>query len=404
MKRLAVVLAWRNVSRNKRRSGIAAAAVAFAVFFSVTLRSLQLGVYGHMITTVVGGVLGYVEVQQEGYWPLQNMDQSMPEDLEWLSRVRAHDEVAKAAPRLSGFTWISSTQGGSVAQLVGADWEAEGIAEWNKRLVSGSLSPEPNGIWLGEGLAKMLRVKLHDTVVALSQGYQGALANDVFPVAGILVFGNPELDKRIAVVSLPEAQSFFGAYGQWTGVVLTPKNPTKHKRMAQEVSKSLPKKGAVWQTWEERMPELDQAIEADSTGGIVVLFVLYVVIGFGLLGTMIMMAEERRREFSIQIALGVKRKLLALIVVLEAAFLALLGSLAGGGIARLLVEYMHRHPLRLQGELAHAIEEQGWAPVLPPSMDPAIAWTHIGIILALTLALSLWPVRVIYTSPTVYRG
>ncbi|MDO7651891.1 MAG: hypothetical protein MUQ38_00575, partial [Schleiferiaceae bacterium] len=60
MSGLVVRMAWRNLGRNRRRSAITGAAVAFALFFAIMIRSMQLGIYSHMIDTVVGGMAGYV--------------------------------------------------------------------------------------------------------------------------------------------------------------------------------------------------------------------------------------------------------------------------------------------------------------------------------------------------------
>ena len=151
------------------------------------------------------------------------------------------------------------------------------------------------------------------------------------------------------------------------------------------------------------MPELQQAIQADSAGGIVILMILYVVISFGLLGTMIMLANERQREFTMQIALGVKRRVLAGMVLTEALLMGLLGAAVGTPMGRSVVYYFHVRPLRLLGEIAQAMEQQGWEPVLPPSMDWSITWTHASIVLVLTLIASLWPMYVVYKSPAIHR-
>lgn len=151
------------------------------------------------------------------------------------------------------------------------------------------------------------------------------------------------------------------------------------------------------------MPELQQAIQADSAGGIVILGILYVVISFGLLGTMIMLANERKREFTMQIALGVKRRVLALMVLTEALLLGLVGAIVGALMGRSIVYYFHRNPLRLLGEIADAMEQQGWEPVLPPSLDWSITATHGGIVVFITLLASLWPIYSVYKSPAIQR-
>jgi hypothetical protein len=59
--------------------------------------------------------------------------------------------------------------------------------------------------------------------------------------------------------------------------------------------------------------------------------------------------------------------------------------------------------LRLLGDMADAMEQQGWEPVLPPSMDWSITWTHASIVLVLTLIASMWPMYVVYKSPAIHR-
>jgi len=151
------------------------------------------------------------------------------------------------------------------------------------------------------------------------------------------------------------------------------------------------------------MPEIKQIIQADSAGGVVVLFILYTVISFGLLGTMIMLASERRREFTMQIALGVKRSVLAKVVLIEALLVGALGSVFGIIMGRSLAYYLHLNPPRLIGDAALAMENMGWEPVLPPSLDWSITFTHTTIVICIVLLVSLWPVLTVYKSSAINR-
>ena len=323
-------MAWRNLGRNRRRSAITAAAVAFALFFAILIRSLQLGIYGHMIHTVVGGMAGYVQVADSTYWPSQNLDVAMAEDPRWLEAVTADPDVASATPRLAGFTLLSHEKESAVAQWTGVDFAREDPGFWETRLIDGRFDNAskdgPYPVWLGRYLAESLDAQIGDTLVGMGQGYQGSMASDLMLVAGTLRLGNPELEKRVAVMRLEDAQAYSGAYGMWGTVMITPKNPGESFRAAASLSQQHPMEYASWTSWEERMPELQQAIQADSAGGIVILFILYVVISFGLLGTMIMLANERQREFTMQIALGVKRPVLAGMVFTEALLMGVLGA------------------------------------------------------------------------------
>ncbi|MGA1380828.1 MAG: ABC transporter permease [Schleiferiaceae bacterium] len=401
--RLALRLAWRNLGRNRRRSLITGAAIAFALFFAVIMRSLQLGVYNHMVATVVGSMSGYVQVSDTAYWPSQNLDYAMFEDPEWLDGLRANSDVASANPRLQGFSLVTAGERSGVAQWIGLSPEEAEAPQWQARLASGSWNAAPGSVWLGKRRAEQLRGAVGDSVVVLGQGYQGSMAGAAWVVAGTLNLGNPELEKRSAVLTLADAQDFSGAYGMWSYVQVTPRRVELSADPTAELAAKHPLEGAHFLGWQTRMPELIQAIQADSAGGKVILFILYVVIGFGLLGTMIMLANERQREFAMQLAMGMRRGILAGTVFIEVLLLSLSGAVAGGILGRVAVLILDRYPLRLQGDVAAAMEQQGWEPILPPSLDPAITLTHAGIIVLIALLAAAWPLRTVFKTSPVHR-
>ncbi|MFM6960735.1 MAG: ABC transporter permease [Schleiferiaceae bacterium] len=401
--RLALRLAWRNLGRNRRRSLITGAAIAFALFFAVILRSLQLGVYNHMVATVVGSMSGYVQVSDTAYWPSQNLDYALYEDPAWLEELRADGDVASAYPRLQGFSLVTLGEQSGVAQWIGISSEEAEAPLWKARLASGSWNPAPGSVWLGRRLAEQLRAAVGDTVVAMGQGFQGSMAGASWVVAGTLNMGNPELEKRSAVLGLADAQEFAGAYGMWSYVQVTPRRTELSHDPTAELGARHPLDGARFLGWQTRMPELIQAIQADSSGGRVILFILYVVIGFGLLGTMIMLANERQREFAMQLAMGMRRGLLAGIVFVEVLILSLTGAAVCAALGRVAVLILDRFPLRLQGDVAAAMEQQGWEPILPPSLDGSITLTHAGIIVLIALLAAAWPLRTVFKTSPVQR-
>jgi ABC-type lipoprotein release transport system permease subunit len=400
---LALRLAWRNLGRNRRRSLITGAAIAFALFFAVILRSLQLGVYNHMVATVVGSMSGYVQVSDTAYWPSQNLDYALYEDPAWLEKLRADGDVASAYPRLQGFSLVTLGEQSGVAQWIGISSEEAEAPLWKARLASGSWTPAPGSVWLGRRLAEQLRAAVGDTVVAMGQGFQGSMAGASWVVAGTLNMGNPELEKRSAILGLADAQEFAGAYGMWSYVQVTPRRTELSHDPTAELGARHPLDGARFLGWQTRMPELIQAIQADSSGGRVILFILYVVIGFGLLGTMIMLANERQREFAMQLAMGMRRGLLAGIVFVEVLILSLTGAAVGAALGRVAVLILDRFPLRLQGDVAAAMEQQGWEPILPPSLDGSITLTHAGIIVLIALLAAAWPLRTVFKTSPVQR-
>ena len=89
-------------------------------------------------------------------------------------------------------------------------------------------------------------------------------------------------------------------------------SPNKVKSIAQYLGD-----GYEVMTWKQMIPELDQLFQAKMAQNVIMSGVLYLVIAFGIFGTILMMLNERLHEFGILIAIGMKKSLLAGVVVME---------------------------------------------------------------------------------------
>jgi ABC-type lipoprotein release transport system permease subunit len=153
-------------------------------------------------------------------------------------------------------------------------------------------------------------------------------------------------------------------------------------------------------SWEEMLPEIVQSIEADNASGIIMLLVIYMVIGFGILGTVLMMTMERTHEFGMMLAIGMKRGRLRMVAILESLMLTFLGVLAGVALGIPVLVYLYFHPIRLTGQVREMMLSYGWEPVLPFSLDPTIFLWQALTVLVIALAASTYPVwRISHVDP-----
>jgi ABC-type antimicrobial peptide transport system permease subunit len=133
-------------------------------------------------------------------------------------------------------------------------------------------------------------------------------------------------------------------------------------------------------------------MQLDTAGNKVIIMILYVVIGFGLFGTILTMMMERMREFAMMIAIGMKRRQLALVCLMESIFLSFIGVVAGMAITFPIVFYFNRNPIPLQGEMADMMADYGFSAVIPTSVAPTIFITQAIVIFFIALLIGLYPV------------
>jgi len=393
---LYILLAWRNLWRNRRRTLLATVSIAFAVLVSLVMRSMQNGSYEYMIRSAVGSYLGYLQVHAAGYWETRTLDASIPLDAPGLDRFTSLPGISRAVPRLECFALASKDSATTVAQVVGVDPAGEdAMTGLVRRLTAGRyFGAGERCALVGSGVAAALGISVGDSIVLYGEGYQGVTAAARLPVAGIVSFPVPEMNSSLIYLPLPCAQWLFDAPDRVTAIVLMIGDPSTLGSARGEAAR-LAGPGCEVMTWEEMAPDLVQAIQADSAGGVLMLLILYVVIGFGIFGTVMMMTTERRREFGILISVGMKRWRLMAVTALEAVAIALLGAAVGVVTAIPLLWYLHLHPLALTGEAAKAMTSYGLEPVLPFSIAPGIFIAQASVVFALGLVCALYPVAVV---------
>lgn len=386
------LFAWRNLWRNKRRTLLAASSIFFAVLLALLMRSLQIGSYDYMVDTSVSFYTGYLQVQGKGYWEDRSFDESFEPNDSLYSLLRKHPAVTTVNPRLESVALISHGMETRIVPITGIQPTMESrMTGLHKRVVSGEfLTDTSHGIMISEGLADRLSAGVGDTVILFGQGYQGTTAADRFIVEGIVRFPIPQLNNAMAFLALPAAQTLFNTAGRVTSIVLMVDNANIVKEVQSDLAAAIDS-NLVIMNWEQMTPELVQAIEADNASGVIMMGILYVVIGFGVFGTVMMMAIERTREFGLLIALGMKRGRLLLVTTIEAIFVSFIGAIAGMIGAFPIILYFSLNPVRVTGDLAKAYLAWGLEPIIPIMLDPTIFVSQTFVVLIIALATSLYP-------------
>ncbi|NCB98082.1 MAG: ABC transporter permease, partial [Bacteroidia bacterium] len=180
------------------------------------------------------------------------------------------------------------------------------------------LNENDSGLLVSYRLSQYLKVSVGDSIVLMGQGYQGMSAAGLFPVRGIIKVPSPDLDNKLIYMTLSNAEGYLSAYGKLTSIAINLKNTDEMTATQERISAIFDNQSEiVVKNWEEISPVLKQQIEGDSNGGILFIMILYVIIFFGIFGTVQMMISERKREFGVMISLGMKKGRLALIIITE---------------------------------------------------------------------------------------
>ncbi|WP_372792944.1 ABC transporter permease [Lutibacter sp.] len=387
-------LAWLNIWRNKRRTIITATSVFFAVLLAIIFRSLTDGIYDNMIHNVVSYSSGYLQIHQKGYWDEQSIDNTFEEDEQLYLKLLKNPNVTHLMPRLQTFALASYADKTKGVLILGIDPAKEkAVNNLHEKITDGKYieTSDENAVVLGEGLASQLKLRVNDTLVLLGQGYHASSAAAKFKVKGLIKLGAIELNNNVVYIPINQSQYMHGAKNRLTSVSVMLDKTTNLESLKYSLQESInPDKYEVM-TWKEMMPEMDQFIEADSTGHYIIIGVLYFIISFGLFGTLLMMIFERKHELGILIAIGMKKRLLAIILLLESILISLIGCFSGIIAGILVVKWFTIHPIHLTGELKQVYEDYGIESIIYFSSQEKIFIIQTLIVLALSILLAFYP-------------
>lgn len=391
-------LAWRNLWRNKSRTFITMASVFFAVLLSVFTISLQKGVWDNLTKNVVSFYTGYAQIHLKGYWDEQILDNSFA-DNDTLNKLILNQQHIKAAtPRLESFALASSYEATKGSIVVGIDPDNEDfVTKLKNKIIRGKyLTLQDSAVLITEGLAKKLKIDTGDTIVLLGQGYHGSTAAGKYPIIGILKFASPELNEGMIYMPLNAAQNLYGASDMLTSLVLSLDDPANLEKVVKAL---IPLAGVKYEvmTWAEMMPEIKELIRTKEGSTYIIIGMLYLLVSFGIFGTLLMMAAERTYEFGMLMAIGMKRLRLASVVLIESLLVTITGCITGIMVSIPLVYYLSVNPLRFTGQMAEMYEGYGFEPVIPTIFSPSLMLEQTIIISCIAFLLSLYPIMKVFT-------
>lgn len=340
-----VRFAWRNVWRNTRRSVVTISATALALFVMVIYTGMVSGYLAGMKANIIDLDVGDAQAFAEGYrekpslYTVIEQPEAMLESLE--------REGFLVAPRLLG-TGLGAGQDNSAGiQMIGIDVARDGrVTKISTALRSGQwLGPDDTGVVLGWRLADNLGLQVGDELVVLSQGADGSMANEVYPVRGVL--GTVGALDRTGVFMTQAAFRELMALERGVHQVILRTPPGVPLDEATAMANGFAPEGTHVSSWRELRPTIASMLDSSEAAMAVMGVIVYLAVGIVILNAMLMAVFERIRELGVLKAIGYPPMRVLLLVLTETAIQTAVALVVGVLLAIPVNAYMSRHGLDL---------------------------------------------------------
>lgn len=383
-------LAFRNVTRHKRRSAIALSAVGFGILALILANSFIEWILWATKETTIHSELGHIQVTQRGYLEAgaaNPFGYLIPENAPVRNLPEQLRHVRVVAPRLSfsglvshGEATVSFIGEGVVAEAEAAMHRAHRLSR-SVNIVQGEdlSAQDPNGIVMGEGLAANLGVKSADTVVLLANTASGSINAIEVKIRGIFSTISKAFDDSALRVPRSTAQALLRTSGDHRLVVLLDQTERTDEVLAQ-LRERLAGASVELTPWYALSDFYNKTVTLFAKQAAVVKLIIASIIVLSISNTLLMSVLERTGEIGTSMALGVNRLRILRQFLLEGGLLGIFGGAVG-----VLAGILSAQLISAIGIPMPAPPGQSWG----YSAEMRVTWTIIADSFALAVLTAL---------------
>jgi putative ABC transport system permease protein len=351
-------IAFRNLLRAKRRNALAGGTMAMGTAALVLGSGLVDGIAHQLTSNLVAVQTGHVQVVVR---PDDFVPQNSPFDAygqrhlrgavslaETIERELAADGVVKAVPYLYGRGTAVAGNRSTLATIIGIDATRDDPVQRAHPPIAGRFLPRDDAYatYIAPAMARKLRLEVGDTVSFVVQTPQGAVNSIDAVVCGLFRKTAPWHDVTF-YIHLSAAQSLFDWPGGGTNVkvMLRDASPSAAARMVPRIE-ALAAGMAADVGYRVRVEPYDRAgrfsfsiVQANRSALVVLSTFLFLASAIGIVNAMLMSVHSRTREIGTMRAVGMRRRGVVRLFILEGVVLGAMAAVVGVTVGGSLVLY-----------------------------------------------------------------
>ena len=386
-------LAWRNIWRNRTRSLVVVISLAIGIWATVIILAVSDSLHMEALKDGIEYKYGHIQIQNPDFIKNEKLTITIPNGERILKEIRTDDEVKAATARTEVSGIIASAGNSSNVILIGILPGAEEKTTMLKsRLATGEYLSQKvrNPIILGERLAKKLNVKPGNKVVLGFEGKSGELISSTFRITGLYNATQTRDEEMLVYADLYDVTKLAGIEGQYNKIVIKLKEPEQLATYLAFLQSKFSQPDVLVQDWRQANPELELISDMIYQMDIIMTIIVLIALAFGIVNTMLMSILERYKELGILMAIGMNRRRVFTMIVVETTYLSILGGAVGMLIGFVTVSILSYNGINLS-LFSEALSGWGFSDVVYPTLEPRV-YVLITVLVILTAVLtSIYP-------------
>lgn len=387
-------VSWRNVWRNKTRSGVVITAVSLGVFAGVFSMAFMRGMAYQRLDSAIKTEISHIQIHTPEFSDVNDIEHYFTNSEEIAKKLSEESSVVAVSKRIILNSIISSAEKGSGIRLIGIEPEIESsVTNIKQKLIEGNyLESLKRGhpIVIGQKLAKKLGVKLGSKLVVGLLDVNSQPLYYQYRVSGIFKTVSGPFDESTAFVNYSNLQSItkLPEHSAHELAILL-NNEEASGSVAENLKSNFP--NLFVQEWFEVLPELGYMTEAMDLYMYIFIMIILLALGFGIVNTMLMVVLERVKELGMLMAVGMNKRRVFSMIMLETVFLSFTGGLIGLALGTGFSKFFGNRGMDLSGLYKEGLEAMGYDAIIYPEILPEMIIRVSFLVILTGIIASIYP-------------
>jgi ABC-type lipoprotein release transport system permease subunit len=371
-------------------------AIAIGLFAGTFMTAFMAGWIERSVRSDIQNQLAYIQVHHPAFAANNDIKAYFLQG-EAKEKIATVADVTSATYRLELNAMLASAAtatGVSVKGVEVADEKAVFSLYATIPDTCGAFLPEEGRmqIVISRKTAEKLKVRLKSKLVLTFQDTEGEMQSLAFRVGGIFKTTNTSFDEATVFVRRSDIFAYTGLpEGAVHEAALMTGGFETCLTAFEQLQALLP--GLEVQTWDQVQPELGLMFSwIDLMNGFI-LGIFLLALSFGIVNTMLMAVLERTHELGMLACIGMSKRRIFRMIMLETLFLTGLGSLLGIAAGLLVIGLTAQGGIDLTFLLEDQMEDYGFSSIVYPVMQAGTFIQIVALVILAGLLSAVYPAR-----------
>ena len=367
-------------------------AVAIGVWSIIFMVSFYNSMMGAISRNSLQHDYSHIQIHHEGYLSDPGLDFQVKNPSKLLEFPSQISDIKAASGRLIVNGMVASPKTNLGIQVYAIDPADEAaVTDLPSFLIAGDYftNIKRNPILLSQKLAEKLKVKVRSKVVITVQDLEANIRAGAFRVSGIFHSKSPRINNGVVYLRDQDLSKLINStdtsFNEFAYLLKDNESLIQTKKKMEMKTKNLVR------TYREIAPEFDMIEEGSAISKQVITVIVMLALLFGIINTMLMAVLERTKEIGMLRAIGMFKRKIFLMIVLETFMISLVSAPVGLMAGFLTNVYFEKNGGMDLSQYAGALEQYGGDAIFYPEIAQSTYFFLMLVVIMTALMGAIYP-------------